>query len=137
MSKRRVRDVIARKDVVQLSATATVREASWLMVEQGVGAVVIMAGEKIEGIFTERDALKRVLAEGRDSDATTLAEVMTPEIVTLDPDAFALDALRLMTEVGIRHVPIVDQGKVIGMISLRDFVGAELQQAGRSWKAPQ
>jgi CBS domain-containing protein len=137
VSKRRVRDVIARKDVVQLSATATVREASRLMAEQGVGAVVIMAGEKIEGIFTERDALKRVLAEGRDSDATTLAEVMTAEIVTLDPDAFALDALRLMREVGIRHVPIVDQGNVIGMISLRDFVGAELQQAGKRWKAPQ
>ncbi len=107
------------------------------MAEQGVGAVLIMAGEDIEGIFTERDALKRVLAEGRDSDATTLAEVMTRGMVTLDPDAFALDALRLMSEVGIRHVPIVDQGKVTGMISLRDFVGAELQQAGRRWRTPE
>ena len=136
MSKRKVRDIIARKDVVQLSATATVREASRLMAEQGVGAVLVMAGEDIEGIFTERDALKRVLAQGRDSEVTTLAEVMTRQMVTLDPDAFALDALRLMSEVGVRHVPIVDQGKVIGIISLRDFVGAELQQAGRRWRTP-
>ncbi len=131
MSQRKVRDVIVRKEVIQLPADATVRSASRLMAEQGIGAVLVMKGEEIRGIFSERDALKRVLAENLDPDTTTLADVMTREMVTLDPDAFAVDALRLMSQVGIRHLPIVDQGRVVGMISLRDFIGAEFQLAGR------
>lgn len=131
MSQRRLRDVIVRKEVIQLPAGASVRSASRLMSEQGIGAVLVMKGEKIEGIFSERDALKRVLAEGLDADATTLGEVMTRETVTLEPDAFAVDALRLMSQVGIRHLPVVDHEKVIGMISLRDFIGAEFQLAGK------
>lgn len=131
MSQRKVRDVIVRKEVIQLPAEATVRSASRLMAEQGIGAVLVMKDEEIQGIFSERDALKRVLAKDLDPDTTTLAEVMTREMVTLDPDAFAVDALRLMSQVGIRHLPIVDQDKVVGMISLRDFIGAEFQLAGK------
>ncbi len=131
MSQRKVRDVIVRKEVIQLPADATVRSASRLMAEQGIGAILVMKDEAIQGIFSERDALKRVLAEDLDPDTTTLAEVMTREMVTLAPDAFAVDALRLMSQVGIRHLPIVEQEKVIGMISLRDFIGAEFQLAGR------
>ena len=131
MSQRKVRDVIVRKEVIQLPAEATVRSASRLMAEQGIGAVLVMKDEAIQGIFSERDALKRVLAEDLDPDTTTLADVMTREMVTLDPDAFAVDALRLMSQVGIRHLPIVEQEKVIGMISLRDFIGAEFQLAGK------
>lgn len=131
MSQRKVRDVIVRKEVFRLTADASVRSASQLMAEQGIGAVLVMKGDEIEGIFSERDALKRVLAKNLDPDGTTLAEVMTREMVTLDPDAWAVDALRLMSQVGIRHLPIVDQNKVIGMISLRDFIGAEFQLAGK------
>lgn len=134
MSQRKVRDVIVRKEVIQLPADATVRSASRLMAEQGIGAILVMKDEAIQGIFSERDALKRVLAEDLDPDTTTLAEVMTREMVTLDPDAFAVDALRLMSQVGIRHLPIVEQDKVVGMISLRDFIGAEFQLAGRKSK---
>lgn len=130
MSQRRVRDVIARRDVVQLRADASVRDACRLMSEQGVGAVLVMDGEAIEGIFTERDALKRVLAEGRDPDETLLAEVMSRDMVMLAPDDWAIDALRLMSQVGIRHLVVVDQEKLIGIISLRDFIGAEFQLAG-------
>ncbi|HSS63088.1 MAG TPA: CBS domain-containing protein [Gammaproteobacteria bacterium] len=131
MSQRKVRDVIVRKEVVQLPAEASVRSASRLMAEQGIGAVLVMKGERIQGIFSERDALKRVLAENLNPDTTTLEDVMTREMVTLDPDAFAVDALRLMSQVGIRHLPIVEQEKVVGMISLRDFIGAEFQLAGK------
>ncbi len=134
MSQRKVRDVIVRKEVIQLPADATVRSASRLMAEQGIGAILVMKDEAIQGIFSERDALKRVLAEDLDPDTTTLAEVMTREMVTLAPDAFAVDALRLMSQVGIRHLPIVEEDKVVGMISLRDFIGAEFQLAGRKSK---
>lgn len=131
MSQRKVRDVIVRKEVIQLPAESSVRSASRLMAEHGIGAVLVMKGGEIQGIFSERDALKRVLADDLNPDTTTLADVMTREMVTLDPDAFAVDALRLMNQVGIRHLPIVDQNKVVGMISLRDFIGAELQLAGK------
>ena len=132
MSQRKVRDVIVRKEVIRLPAEATVRSASRLMAEQGIGAVLVMKGEEIQGIFSERDALKRVLAQDRDPETTTLSDVMTRDMVTLDPDAFAVDALRLMSQVGIRHLPIVDNERVVGMISLRDFIGAEFQLAGKS-----
>jgi CBS domain-containing protein len=131
VSQRKVRDVIVRKTVIQLPADATVRAASRLMAEQGIGAVLVMEGERVRGIFSERDALRRVLAEDLDPDTTTLSDVMTRDLVTLDPDAWAVDALRLMSQVGIRHLPIVDHEKVIGMISLRDFIGAEFQLAGK------
>lgn len=131
MSQRKVRDAIARKEVVQLPGNESVRNASRLMAEHGIGAVLIMEGEEIRGIFSERDALKRVLAAGLDPEATTLADVMTRDMVTITPDTFAVDALRLMSQVGIRHLPIIEQDKVVGMISLRDFVGAEFQMAGR------
>lgn len=137
MSQRKVRDVIVRNEVIQLPADASVRSASRLMAEQGIGAVLVMKGEQIQGIFSERDALKRVLAGELNPDTTTLAEVMTQEMVTLDPDAYAVDALRLMSQVGIRHLPIVDRDRVVGMISLRDFIGAEFQLAGNTAEKPQ
>ena len=129
MKHREVRQLITRKDLVSLPASATVREASRLMADHGVGAVLVMAGAALEGIFTERDALNRVLAEGRDPDTTELAEVMTGNVVTLGPTAAAVDALRLMSEIGFRHLPVVENDHVYGIISLRDFVGAEFQQA--------
>lgn len=135
MSQRKVRDVIVRNEVVRLPPDASVRSASRVMAEQGIGAVLVMEGEEIQGIFSERDALKRVLAEGLDPDATTLADVMSRDMVTLMPDTSAVDALRLMSQVGIRHLPIIEQDRVIGMISLRDFIGAEFQMAGKRKKA--
>ncbi len=128
-SYRSIRDVIKRLEVVRIAADASVREACKLMAEQRVGAVLVMDGEGLEGIFTERDALNHVLAEGLDANATLVAEVMTVNPVTLAPDAAAIDALRLMSEVGFRHIPIVEEGRVFGVISIRDFIGAELQQA--------
>ena len=130
MTDRFVRDLIKRPTVIEIGPDAMVREACKLMAEHGIGAVLVMRDAAIEGIFTERDALNRVLAEGRDPDETRVGAVMTPEPVTLGPEATAVDALRLMTQIGFRHLPIVEQGRVYGIISMRDFVGAELQQAG-------
>ena len=129
MKHREVRQLITREGLVSLPGTATVRQASRLMAEHGVGAVLVMAGSALEGIFTERDALNRVLAEGRDPDTTELSDVMTANVVTLGPTAAAVDALRLMSEIGFRHLPVVENDHVYGIISLRDFIGAEFQQA--------
>lgn len=133
MQQRTIQSVIRRRGIVRLGSQATVREACRLMARHGIGAVLVMDSERIAGIFTERDALKQVLAEGRDPERTSVAEVMTHDVVTVGPDTWSLDALRLMSQVGIRHLPVVDHDRVIGIISLRDFVGAELQQAGARW----
>ena len=129
MRHREVGQLITRKDMVCLPGGATVREASRLMTEQRVGAVLVVEGSALKGIFTERDALNRVLAEARDPDTTQLSEVMTEQLVTLGPKAAALDALRLMSEIGFRHLPVVEEDHIYGIISLRDFIGAEFQQA--------
>ena len=128
MVQRNVGQLIKR-GVVHLSATASVRKACELMATNHVGAVLIMEGGRLDGIFTERDALNRVLAARLDPDATPLADVMTRELVTLSPQTPVTEALRLMSEIGFRHVPIVEQDEVHGIISLRDFVGVELQLA--------
>ena len=132
MAQRMVGQLITRKEAVTLGMEASVREASRIMTEHRVGAILVLSeAGALEGIFTERDALNRVLAEGRDPDATTLREVMTGNPVTIGRASSAVDALRLMTEVGFRHLPVVDEEGLSGVISIRDFVGAELQQAGR------
>ncbi len=130
MVQRNVGQLIKR-GVVHLSAAASVREACELMATNHVGAVLVMEGGRLDGIFTERDALNRVLAGRLDPDATRLADVMTREPITLSPRTPATEALRLMSEIGFRHLPIVDQEEVQGIISLRDFVGVELQLAAR------
>jgi CBS domain-containing protein len=77
------------------------------------------------GIFTGRDAISRVLAEGKDPAATTLAEVMTPGPDTMTPRHTAIEALRLMQDARCRHLPIVDEGRVVGIVSRGDFRGIE------------
>ena len=135
MRERQIRQIIGRTEMVTLSGEASVRDATRLMSEQSVSAVLIQNGDELSGIFTERDAVKRVLAEGLDPDATKLNEVMTTEVVTLTPDTWALDALRVMHEVGIRHIPVTEGAAIIGMISIRDFIGVELQQLDITWDA--
>ena len=129
MSQRTVGQLIKRQ-VVQMSGDATVRDACGLMSRNHIGALLVVAEGRLEGIFTERDALIRVLAAGRDPDTTTLSEVMSPNPVTLDPQTAATDALRLLGEIGFRHLPIVEDGEIHGIISLRDFVGVELRPEG-------
>lgn len=134
MSQRSVGQLIKRK-VLHLSADATVREASALMAANHVGALLVMEAGRLDGIFTERDALNRVLAKRLDPDATRLSDVMTRSPVTLSPQVPVTEALRLMSEIGFRHIPIVEGGEVHGIISLRDFVGVELQLAARPEEA--
>ncbi len=86
---------------------------------------------RLAGIFTERDALNRVLAEGRDPDSTPLSGVMTRDLVMLGPQTAATLALHVMSEAGFRHLPVVENDEVYGIISLRDFVGVELPLAAK------
>ena len=109
-----------------LPPSTTVREACRCMRDRSVDAVLVAAdaGPSI-GIFTGRDAVRRVLGEGRNADRTTLADVMTQDPATVTPDACAMEALRLMRDGGFDHVPVVQTGRVVGLVSHTHFLGQE------------
>jgi CBS domain-containing protein len=99
------------------------------MRDRRVGAVLVTEGDRrLVGIFTGRDAVHRVLAEGRSAADTTLVEVMTREPETMPPGKTAIEALRLMEDGRYRHLPIVEDGKVVGIVSRFDFSGMELDR---------
>jgi len=127
MPRRLVRDLISGK-VVQLAGSAKVLQAAEVMVEQRIGAILIIEEGKLRGIFTERDALCRVMAQCRDPGMTPLSGVMTSNPKAVSPDTRATEALLMMHDGGFRHLPVVQEGTVIGIVSLRDFAGAELQE---------
>lgn len=127
MRRREIADLISG-NVVQLPASATVLDAARLMLEHRIGCLPIIEEGKLRGIFTERDALYRVMAEGRDPGITPLSGVMTPHPETVIPETRAVDALRIMRDGGYRHLPVVSEGEVIGIVSLRDFAGAEFEE---------
>ncbi|MEQ8495673.1 MAG: CBS domain-containing protein, partial [Gammaproteobacteria bacterium] len=94
----------------------------------GTGAILVLDDMNLVGIFTERDALYRVLADGLDPNTTTVGAVMTPDPTTVHPDSLFSSALEIMHVGRFRHVPVVDGGRPIGMVSSRDAMGAELEQ---------
>jgi len=99
------------------------------MRERGVGAVLVVNDDsRLIGIFTGRDAICRVLAEGRNAGETTLVEVMTADPDTMPSTHQAIEALRLMQDARFRHLPIVDDGKVVGIVSRGDFRGEEINR---------
>ena len=107
---------------------ATVSEVSVMMARKNAGAVMVVEAERLVGIFTERDALFRVIALGRDARTTRLAEVMTPDPKTLDPNKSFGYALLMMHENGFRHVPVIENGKPIGIVSSRNAMDPELEE---------
>jgi CBS domain-containing protein len=125
MLRKIIPDVIRDQEPVHLADGATVREAAKLMRLRNVGSMLVIEQGRLDGILTERDVVQRVVAAGRDPDQTRLEEVMTRNPDTIGPEATALDALRLMQDGGYRHLPVVDQGRVLAVVSRRDFLGAE------------
>ena len=125
---RPIRDVIRSRKLVSAPPGMSVREASRLMARERVGALAVVEGERLLGVFTERDALFRVLARALDPEATALAQVMTAEPVTVDAGRALNHALHLMFEGGFRHVPVTENGRVVGVVSARDALGPELTQ---------
>jgi len=125
MHKSIVPDIIGGKQtLLTLSADVSVRQAAKLMADRHIGAVLITADGRLEGIFTERDVLNKIVAPGRDPEAVKLGEVMTRNPDTVPPDATALDTLIRMQTKGYRHVPVVDYGELIGIVSVRDLFNA-------------
>jgi CBS domain-containing protein len=128
MPNRPVRQLVKNQRILTAAATMSVSEAAIAMRDAKVGAIMVVNGQRLVGIFTERDALYRVLAAGKDPRRTTLADVMTVNPATIEPDMPFGQALHIMYERGFRHVPVVDDGELIGMVSARDALGPEMEQ---------
>ena len=128
MPQRAVRSIIGNQVPVTATGELSVTQAARLMKEKRIGALLVLDGARLAGIFTERDALFRVVAEGRDPEKTRLAEVMTVNPRTITADRPFGHALHLMHEGGFRHVPVVDQDRPLGVVSARDALGPELEE---------
>jgi CBS domain-containing protein len=135
---RKLSDIVFNQEPLTLRVTASVRDACARMHEKRTGSVLVTDDSgRLVGIFTGRDAVGRVVAAGRSAEATTLAEVMTRNPETLPPNKTAIEALRLMWDGGFRHVPVVDRGKLLGVVSRGDFRAAEsdrLEEERELWE---
>ena len=123
-----VRNVMGRKKLLTAPPETTVGEAAKLMAKRKVGAVLVVDHQNLVGIFTERDAVFRVIARDRDVQTTRLADVMTPAPQTVDPHKSFGYALLMMHENGFRHVPVIENGKLIGIVSARNALDPDLEE---------
>ena len=124
-----VRDMLRGKsDVYSVGPRETVYDALRLMADRNIGAVLVRSNEKLEGIFSERDYARRVVLLGKMSRETLVSEIMTPRVVSVEPNWTADQCMALMTEKRIRHLPVMEQGRLVGVISIGDVVRAVVDE---------
>jgi CBS domain-containing protein len=121
---KRVRDILTRKgnDVWSISPRASVYDAMKLMADKGIGALLVMEGEKLVGIISERDYARKVILQGRSSRTTSVEEIMTSRVAYAEPGQNIEECMAVMTEKRIRHLPVMEAGQVRGVISIGDLV---------------
>ena len=126
-----VADILSKRDarsLASLSPTATVRDALQLMADRNIGSVLIMQGEALLGIFTERDYARKLALKGLASADTPLADVMTAKLYVVSPRQTVQECMGIMTQAKIRHLPVVSDGAVQGLVSIGDLVKAVIEQ---------
>ena len=124
----RLRSVLRRQPVLSATPDLTVREVALTMTQNRVGAIPVLAGGRLVGIFSERDLMTRVVVPERDPATTLVSEVMTRDVVTASPNEPVDRCVEKMKRVGCRHLPVVSDGAVIGMVSMRDLLRDELEE---------
>ncbi len=128
MVRKIVPDIVSGQDILTLAGDATVRDAAKGMAARGVNSVLITDGGRLTGIFTGTDLTRKVVATGLDPDRTALSDVMTPDPETVGPELNAIEALHRMQDGRYRHLPVVDGGRLVGILSRRDFMGYEIDE---------
>jgi CBS domain-containing protein len=123
-----IRSVMERKRILLAPPQTSVSEAARLMAKRKISAVMVVEGGRLVGIFTERDAVYRVVAKERDPRTTRLAEVMTPDPKTVAPDESFGYAMLMMYERGFRHAPVIEDRRPVGMVSARKALDPELEE---------
>ncbi len=111
-------------DVISIAPDASVFDAIKLMADKAVGSLAVMEGGELKGIVTERDYARKVIIKGRASESTTVSEIMTPDVLVATPDQTVNRCMAVMTKKSIRHLPVVADKTVVGMLSMRDLVQA-------------
>lgn len=109
-------------DLWTISPSATVFEAIRLMSEKNIGALPVLEGESLAGIVSERDYMSKVMLKGRSSKETTVGEIMTRGVVTVEPQQSVSQCMDIITQHRVRHLPVVEQGRLIGVVSIGDLV---------------
>lgn len=120
-----VRNMLEEKGdaaIHSVDCSDTVYHALEVMAEHQIGAVMVTDGDHYVGIFTERDYARKVILKGHDSRTTHMKQIMTSELITVTPDASAEKCMALMTKYHVRHLPVVEDGRIIGLISIGDVV---------------
>ena len=135
MPRRAINEILVGRTLITAGPDMTVRSACRLMAEKKIGALLVVENQQIAGIFTERDALNKILAASLDPDSTKLLQVMVREPQTIRADKPLAYALHMMAEGGFRHVPVVDDdGVPVGMVSARDALGQDMVDLERDMK---
>ncbi|MEE8281270.1 MAG: CBS domain-containing protein [Gammaproteobacteria bacterium] len=121
---KRIQTLLKKKgyDVWSIAPDASVYDAIHLMAEKAVGALIVMDGQKLVGVISERDYARKIILEGRSSENTKISEIMSSEVITTGPDNRIEECMAIMTERRIRHLPVLDGNEVLGVISLGDLV---------------
>ncbi len=112
------------RHIISISPDSSVFEAIKVMADKNVGALVVMEDDKLAGIVSERDYARKVIVKGRSSKSTQVAEIMTADVATTSSDQTVDKCMAMMTEMRIRHLPVVEDDRVIAMISIGDLVQA-------------
>jgi CBS domain-containing protein len=130
MTMNRVAEILEDKggEVLEIDADASVFAAVERMVERNVGSLLVTEAGEITGIVTERDYLRRVTLEGREERETPVREIMSSPLIVVTPDTMIDECMALMTDRRIRHVPVVDDGSVVGVVSIGDLVKFQSRQ---------
>ncbi len=117
-------------EVIRIGGDETVFEAVKAMVEANVGAILVTGAnpDRVEGIFTERDYLRRIAVEGRTSRETLVRDVMTSPVIVVGPETTVEEAMALMTDRRIRHAPVIEGERLVGMVSIGDLVRVQSQE---------
>jgi CBS domain-containing protein len=123
-------DLLATKghEVIAVQPSETVLQAANLMNDRNIGGVVVLDDDRLAGIFTERDVLRRVVAQGLDPSDTTVAEVMTTPVITCPPGMSLEDCAAVMTTRGVRHLPVQEGGVLTGIVTIRDLLAYKVSE---------
>ncbi|MBZ5551600.1 MAG: CBS domain-containing protein [Acidobacteriia bacterium] len=131
---KKIAELVANREVYFVRTGQTVQEAANYMGSRNVGAVVVLEADRLAGIFSERDLMKRVVMRGLDPAKTKIEEVMTREVVSADADETYENCLRKMKQLNVRHLPIVRAGELLGLVSLRDLLMVDLDEKDHELK---
>lgn len=130
----KLRQVLREREFYFLTPEDTARQAARYMSERKVGAVCVLEGSRLVGILSERDLMTRVLAIGKDPEATKVSEVMTRKPVVVEATDNCDNCLKTMKQAGVRHLPVIEEGKLLGLVSLRDLLQVDLEEKANELK---